>query len=373
MMPHDRIATPLAAQSGRLCIGIALAAIFSAGTMATAFAGDAAGSTVTFAIGAPVLIDSTAPYASVPKAMKYWEKEGLHVNLQPTQGATASMQLLLAGKADITNGGSSSFFQAAAKSPQISVIALQAKNIWQIAVPENSSIKSIKELKGKTIGVQSFSSASFLFGRAAVAASGLDPDKDVKWLAVGVGSQAAQALRGGNVVAYATYDGPSGIVGSVLGTKLVNLPTPLDDVPGLLGYATTKKFLKEHPDLIVKFLKGTYEGAVFAAANPAAALQIQWQAYPEQKPRNKTTAEAIKGALPGVETRYVGGAAPGPAGLIGGIPMDAVQKSIDFMVKYGVIKKKLDASKVADLSLNKQANEFDIDAVKKAAENWKPN
>jgi NitT/TauT family transport system substrate-binding protein len=328
--------------------------------------------TITFAIGAPVLIDSTAPYASVPKAMGYWKDQGLSVNLQPTQGATASMQLLLAGKADITNGGSSSFYQAAAKSPELRVINLQTENIWQVTVPEDSPIKTIDALKGKTIGVQSFSSASYLFGRSAVAASGLNADTDVRWLAVGVGSQAAQALKIGTIAAYATYDGPSGVIGSILGKKLINLPTPLDQIPGLGGYATTEKFLKEHRDVVVKFLKGINEGAVFAAANPGAALQIQWKTYPEQKPRDMSTEDAVKATIPNVETRYKSGAAPGASGLLGDVAMADIQKSIDFMAKYGILKEPLDAAKVTDMSTNADANKFDAAAIKKQAMDWKP-
>lgn len=327
---------------------------------------------ITFAIGAPVLVDSTAPYASVPKAMKYWSDQGLNVNLQPTPGATASMQLLLAGKADVVNGGSVSFFQAALKSPEIRVVSLQTKNIWQVTVPDGSPIKSIAELKGKTIGVQSLSSSSYLFGRAAVSVSGLNADTDVKWLAVGVGSQAAQALKAGIVAAYATYDGPSGVIGTIMGRKLINLPTPLDAIPGLLGIATTEKFLKEHRDLVVKFLKGVYEGSVFAAANPGAALQIQWQAYPEQKPKDDAIEQAIKTALPGVETRFASGDVPGASGLIGDVAIGDIQKSIDFMVKYGIIKERLDASKVSDMSVNQDANKFDMNAIRAQAKNWKP-
>lgn len=327
---------------------------------------------ITFAVGAPVLIDSTAPYVSVPLAMEYWKRQGLTVSVQPTQGTTASMQLLLAGRAQVSNGGTSSFYQAAAKSPDVRVIGLQTKNIWQVTVPADSPIKSIPELKGKTIGAQSFSSASYLFGRAAIAASGLNPDRDVRWLAVGVGSQAAQALRSGAVAAYATYDGPSAVVGSVLGTKMVNLPTPLDKIAGLSGYATTEKFLKEHRDLLVKFLIGINEGAVFAATNPAAALQIQWIKYPEQKPRGMSTEEAIKATLPAVQTRYDAGAEPGASGLIGDVPMAEIQKSIDFMAEYGLLKEKLDATKLADMSLSAEANKFDKNAIREQARDWKP-
>ncbi len=327
---------------------------------------------ITFAIGAPVLIDSTAPYASVPQALNYWKDQSLEVELQPTQGATAAMQLLLAGKADITNGGTASFYQAAAKSPEIRVISLQTKNIWQVTVPEGSPIKAIAQLKGKTIGVQSLSSASYLFGRAAVSASGLNADSDVRWLAVGVGNQAAQALKDGTVAAYATYDGPSGVIGSVLGTKLINLPTPLDEIPGLLGIATTKKFLEEHRDLVVKFLRGINEGAVFASVNPGAALQIQWQAYPEQRPKDMPTQDAIKAALPGVATRYKSGAEPGASGLLGDVPIEAVQKSIDFMAKYGILKERLDAAIISGLDVSADANKFDVNAIRDQAQNWQP-
>lgn len=349
-----------------------LAAMVAVASSVTLSAMAAEPAEITFAIGAPVLIDSTAPYASVPLAMGYWKQLGLTVKPQPTQGATASMQLLLAGRAQISNGGSSSFYQAATQAPEVRVVNLQTKNIWQVTVPASSPIKSIPELKGKTIGAQSFSSASYLFGRAAVAASGLNPDRDVHWLAVGVGSQAAQALRSGAIAAYATYDGPSGVVGSILGTKMVNLPTPLDKVPGLGGYATTAKFLKEHRDTVVKFLIGVNEGAVFAATNPAAALQIQWKAYPEQKPRGMSTEEAITATLPSVQTRFESGAEPGASGLIGDVSMGDIQKSIDFMAENGILKQKLDAAAVADMSLSAGANKFDANAIREQARDWKP-
>lgn len=44
-------------------------------------------------------------------------------------------------------------------------------------------------------------------------------------------------------------------------------------------------------------------------APPGAALQIQWQAYFEKRPKDMATRNAIKAALPGVATRYKSGAA----------------------------------------------------------------
>ena len=42
--------------------------------------------------------------------------------------------------------------------------------------------KSVKDLKGKTIGITTFGSGTELVGRMMVKHFGLDPDKDVKWV-----------------------------------------------------------------------------------------------------------------------------------------------------------------------------------------------
>ncbi|WP_166741709.1 ABC transporter substrate-binding protein [Cumulibacter soli] len=329
------------------------------------------GSSVTFAVGAPVLIDSTAPYTTVPVTQGYWEDEGMSVEVEPTQGATASMQLLMAGKADISNGGTSSMYQAAIANPDLRIVSLQPKNVWQISVPADSDITEIADLKGKKLGVQSLSSASYLFGRAALAASGVDPDKDVEWIPTGVGSQAAQALNDGTVVAYATYTGPNAVVASVMGEELVDLPTPLDEIPGLSGIATTKDFLADNRDAVVEFLQGYYKGAVFAATNPSAALQIHWAENPEQKP-DGDLQEALDATVPTVEERFEGAVETDDSGVIGDVSIEEVQKSIDFMYEYGIIDEQLKAEDIVDLSPSVDANAFDVDAIKQEATDWKP-
>lgn len=331
-------------------------------------------SDVVFAIGAPVLIDSTAPYATVPPALGYWDSEesGVNVEAQPTEGATAAMQLMLAGTADLSNGGTSSMYQAAVDNPDVRIVSLQAANMWKIDVLEGSDVTAISQLKGTKIGVQSLSSASYLFGRAAVAASGLDPDKDVEWLAIGVGSQAAQALDDDTVAAYATYTGPNAVVASILDKKLVDLPTPLDEIPGLTGIATTKDFLEGSRDTLVDFLAGYYQGLVFGAENPGAALQIHWQKYPEQKPEG-AIEKAVAATVPTVQERYAYSAEPGPDGVIGEISMEDAQKGIDFMYEYGIIEKPLKAEDLVDLSPSiDAAAKYDIDAVKQQAADWTP-
>lgn len=357
-------------------LGVLAAALTLGSTLAACGSDEPAGeadASVVFAIGAPVLIDSTAPYATVPGAVGYWDSSdsGVNVEPQPTEGATAAMQLVLAGSADISNGGTASMLQAAVDNPEVRIVSLQATNVWKIDVVEGSEITEISQLKGQKIGVQSLSSASYLFGRAAVAASGLDPDTDVEWLAVGVGSQAAQAIESNTVAAYATYTGPNAIVASILGKPLIDLPTPLDDVPGLMGIATTQDFLENNRETLVNFLSGYYKGLVFGATNPGAALQIHWEAYPEQKPSG-SLEEALASAVPTVEERFVFTAEPGPSGVIGEVSMEDAQKAIDFMYEHGILKEQLNAEDVVDLSPSVDANNFDIEAIKQEAADWTP-
>src|SRR5206468_3887253 len=70
---------------------------------------------------------------------------------------------------------------------------------------KNSPIQTAADLRGKTIGVSALSSGAVPVARAIVSSGGLNPDADVKWLAVGIGGPAALALRQKNIDAMALW------------------------------------------------------------------------------------------------------------------------------------------------------------------------
>lgn len=323
---------------------------------------------ITFGVGDPQLQIGTAPYTSVLDAMGYCKKAGLTVKTQPTQGAVASLQALLTGQVNLVNGGSSAFYQVAAKHPEVRVISLGAGNIWHTYVPADSPIRTLKDLKGRNVGAQSLSSASYLFGRAGMSAGGMNPDSDVKWLSVGVGAQAANAMKKHEIDAYASYEGPAGVMQQLLGQKMRPLPSALDRLPGTIGLATTKRFLADHRTEVVKFLRCYDQGQLFGATNPAAALKIHWKAHPDQRPAGLSEKAAIAQSLPIVADRYQADAASQGGAAPGYLDTATVQRSIDFFLRTGLIKQKVDASEVVDLSAAKDAGDFGAAAVKKQAE-----
>lgn len=329
--------------------------------------------TVSFGVGDPQLQVGTAPYTSVPEVMGYWEDNGLDVDVQGTAGAVASVQGLSTGIFDIVNGGSSAFYDAAATDPNLRVISLGAENVWKIAVPPDSPITDIEDLRGKTIGAQSQSSSSYLFGRAALASSGLDPDADVEWLVVGVGAQAAQALQSGDIDAYASYDGPLGVVGSLSGAPLRALDSPLDELTGTLGLATTATYLEENRETVLAFLRAYNEGKIFADENPAAAIQIHWQQYPAQAPKDVPIEQAVEETLPIVTDRWAADAAPGSEGLVGYLDPAALKDSADFFFEHGLIENPIDLEQISAMDAAKEAaTSFDEEAAIADAEEWQP-
>ncbi len=72
-----------------------------------------------------------------------------------------------------------------------------------MAVKRARPVKSYADLKGKNIGVSDFGGTEYPVTRNVLKSMGIDPDKDVKWTAVGAGVPAGVALQRGAIDALA--------------------------------------------------------------------------------------------------------------------------------------------------------------------------
>ena len=108
-------------------------------------------------------------------------------------------------------------------------------------VNPGSPIKKLSDMKGKRMGVHNMGTSEYQVGRILISLSGLDPDKDVEWLAVG--EAAGNALVKGDVDALIYFDTAFGTI-EASGIKLDYLPLPpnIPEVGGLFIAATTKEF-----------------------------------------------------------------------------------------------------------------------------------
>jgi NitT/TauT family transport system substrate-binding protein len=225
-----------------------------------------------------------APQSSVPLAANFWKDEGLDVDVIGVAGTMLGIQQISTGAVHFATAGPEALLIARQRGLPVVGAYLLSTPIYETVVLESSGVRSYKDLKGKAIGVPEVASGSYPYGRSAVKDAGLDPDRDVSWIAVGLGATAANAFRQKEIEAWATWDtGVAALENG--GFKFVKIdPSWHDKMPGSL-IVTHVDLLKKRPDLVAKFLRGMAKATVFALANPEATIRNHWRMYPSTKPQ----------------------------------------------------------------------------------------
>lgn len=232
----------------------------------------------------------------IAKEKGYFADEGYDVTLIAVGGSNESAIQVSAGNAEV-----------GAASPGEALVGIQSgkldiryfydlyySNIWSIAVSPDSPIKTLADLKGKKLGVQSMGSAGTTFGRAFAQAAGLDPDKDVSFLPIGVGAQAVTSVRQKLVDGVVYWDAAlAKFKFSGLDLRGLPLPENLRSLPDVSLLARTETISK-NPKMLVGVARAVAKGYDYSMANPKAAVQITWKAYPEAKSKNPDAAAALQ-------------------------------------------------------------------------------
>src|SRR5690349_6792769 len=91
-------------------------------------------------------------------------------------------------------------FRAAVRGLPLKIIAYSFKQPLFYLL-SNSTVTSIAQLKGKKIAVSSPADTGGLAAKAAIQSAGLDPERDVTYIAIGAASVRALALEAGSVEA----------------------------------------------------------------------------------------------------------------------------------------------------------------------------
>ena len=137
-----------------------------------------------------------------------------------------------------------------------------------------SEIKTVEDLKGKTIGVSRAGSISEIILRYVLRAKlGLQPDRDVKMLVVGDPAVGLQALERG-IVDATPLTMPLPLMAAKMGFReLVNY-----DALGITFPANTVTILRQtiskRPEMIENFLKILIEGIYIFKTNKAKSLAV---------------------------------------------------------------------------------------------------
>ncbi|RBM22999.1 ABC transporter substrate-binding protein [Streptomyces sp. PT12] len=330
--------------------------------------GDGGTASFEFAIASAVIgpKEEVATYA-VGQEQGFLDEERIEISASNADGSVAALQAVASGSADITAADAGAILAARENGVPVKAIGGLVQNWpWVMAVPPESDIASAADIEGKRIGVISLASGSAMYARSFVANAGLDPERDVELLPVGVGAQAATALADGQVDVLALYTQAYTTIENT-GTTYRYLDNP-EEFDGIrsITFAVREDALESRRDELVRFLRASYRSMLFSAVNPEAAVRDGYAVFPQMlagadpdariEDDTRTFATWMASATPATGE-------PEDFADWGAISEEEWTKTVAFARESGQISEDVEIDDVWDGSLLDEANDFDPAAV----------
>lgn len=324
---------------------------------------------VTYTIASAAVTPLNIDFA-VAQAAGFMKQQGLTLKVLPLGSDQASTEAVRQGKADFAVGVPSYQIPTVARGNQLDMVNFFEYTYpfkWDVAVLKSSPYHSLSQLKGQTIGVQSFGVSDYLMGQKLFNAAGVNPGSGIHWLATGDGTPAAHALASGQVAAMVSYDTTVGgwKANHLVNYRLLPVPKGVPEVGGLY-LSTSSQYLQSHRSVAVGFAKAVAEANVFCQANPLEASKMFYDVYPQALPPDQTKQQAAKLLVTTVSQRlkeyspYFKGH---PAGYIN--PSEWTSE-----VAFAGDTGKVDPTQFYTNSLIPQATKFSVANVQQKAKNW---
>jgi NitT/TauT family transport system substrate-binding protein len=320
---------------------------------------------------AKTVTSAAAPFAIATK-LGWYQAAGIKVELQPLPGSTDCVKLVATGELPFSLPSDEPLAIIVQQGVKAKIFYTAYQSfIYGIRVPAESPIQGFADLKGKTIGVAAMSSAGFIVARAIAANNGMNPDTDVRIVAIGEGGQAAAMVRNHQVDALSIYDTQYTLIENA-GVKLRPLEDKeLERYPSN-GFLALDETLKTRRADAVALASGYARGTVFAMANPEAAVRILWDVFPQTRSTGKDEATALADDVRTLLARAEAWKLEKSGAKRWGESVAANYAAYnDFMLKWGVIKQPVDAKDMITNELIDDIDKFDAAAIEAQAKAYK--
>jgi ABC-type nitrate/sulfonate/bicarbonate transport system substrate-binding protein len=199
----------------------------------------------------------------------FYRDEGLEIDKVQMQPAIA-VKALVSGDIDYLLAWGSAVRAAVTGIPIKAVVGMASRPLHVlIARPD---IKTAKDLRGRTIGVDSVAGTVDYLSRVAVRHFGLEPERDVKIIVSGESPTRLAAVRAGAIdatpidVAFAMKAEDEGFKRLLYLGDIIELP--------LSGIAVMEKKLQVQRDQVKKVVRASMRGTRFMKQNRAETIQL---------------------------------------------------------------------------------------------------
>ncbi len=193
----------------------------------------------------------------VAKEAGIFQTNGLDVQLVYFTGGTTAVMALISADTPLSQVAGSAVVNSVLSGSDAVIVAagITSLNYYLMARPD---IKTPEQLKGGSVAISRFGSSSDFIARYALSKIGLTPGKDVTTVQIGSTPDRVAAVLTGRVQA-TVINPPASIIAEKKGmTILADLPK-LGLVYQHTGAATTRKYIREHGDVVRRYVKSQIE------------------------------------------------------------------------------------------------------------------
>jgi NitT/TauT family transport system substrate-binding protein len=240
--------------------------------------------------------------------LQLYEKNQLDAGVVFLRGGTVGTQALISGSVTFIASSGSAAVEAILGGADLVILAGYSNLLDQMLVTKKE-IKNPAQLKGAKVALNSLSGGSILAIKIILNALGLDPDKDVSYLALGDPASRLTALKSG-IVDATVFTTPFNLVAKKAGFNV------FDDIPSLknIDYPAdsiiaTREFVRKEPLVVERMVNSIADAVNFYKNNKRQSLAIL------AKYLRGLSAEDLEDAYP----RYYGGFREKPYPSIEGV------------------------------------------------------
>jgi NitT/TauT family transport system substrate-binding protein len=309
-------------------------------------------------------------FFAVPKRLGYFRDENLDVELQSVANASAAIQALQSGSAQLATTQAEAVLKVREQGGDaVAFFALRHGNGSKIALLPDSPVRELADFRGKTLGGLSWAAGGGPVLMRMLSDVGLSP-QDYQRVTVGAGPGAATALMNKQIDGLVLWDSIFAAFENK-GLKFRYIEMPLQRSMGALSMATTQSFMKAQPKAVEGFCRAVAKGMHFARTNPAAAIDLFLQEFPALKTPGAAPATLIAHDVHILKTWMDAAFWDEPVGsTYGAFPAGVWRNTQAFFVKSGGLKGSSNPDDGYTNALIGACNDFDKAAVARAAERY---
>jgi NitT/TauT family transport system substrate-binding protein len=208
----------------------------------------------------------------------FFKEEGLEVELVKCDWRNYKDVLALGGY-DVTHHLIMYFLKPLEQGLDVKFTGGIHRGCLRVQAAVNGPIRSVKDLRGKRIGVPGMGTPPFIFANRVLGANGIDPSREITWLVFPAG-ELGLALDKGEVDAIANSEP----IGSMLVAqgKVKNIADQATDMPYADEYCcaviVNGKFLARNPKASAAATRALLKAAKWVETNPRAAAELSVKA-----------------------------------------------------------------------------------------------